>query len=150
MFQGRTLHSDTGYPAVEECTFRLQYFSFDKSIFSVKISLLKNFQSVPVGMCLQLEWVSHIHCPLAHIAVIQTDIMIRWVFGRLVLVQWQRDASVISCSFNPHGGPVEVTSSLHIAATVWMQMIAGRTWKKMGFWFRFYLTGEIEQWWPPS
>lgn len=25
-------------------------------------------------------------------------------------MQWQRDASVISCSFDPHGGPVEGTS----------------------------------------
>lgn len=34
------------------CTFPLQYFSFDKSMFSIKISLLKNSQSLPVGMCL--------------------------------------------------------------------------------------------------
>lgn len=118
------------------CTFPLQHFSFDKSMFSVKISLLKNSQSVPVGMCLQLEWVSHIHFPLAHIAVIQTDTMIGWVFGRLVLAQWQRDASVIFCSSSPHGGPVQVTSSLRIAATLWMQMTVGRTWKKKVFCFR--------------
>lgn len=127
------------------CTFPLQYFSFDKSMFLVKIILLKNSQTVPVGMCLQLEWVSHIYFPLANITV-QTDTMIWWVFGRLVPVQWQRDASVIFCSSCSYGGLVEVTSSLHIAATLWMKITVGRTWKKIVFLFDWRYWAMVASW----
>jgi len=56
------------------CTFPPQYFSFDKSMFSIKISLLKNL--VSARWHASTSRVRHRHCLLAHVTLIQTDTMI--------------------------------------------------------------------------
>lgn len=56
-FRGESFYIATDYPAA--CTFPLSYYSFEKSVFSINISLLKNSQSVPVGMCLQIASQPH-------------------------------------------------------------------------------------------
>lgn len=134
VFRGEAYYSDTDYPAADECLDVKIGTSIATEVYSFWQINVFHQNWIAEKFPISINWrmftsgVSQPHTlSTASVALVQTDTMIQWVFGRLVWMQQQRHAShllLLQPPLGPHRR-AQRTSSLHAAA-----MLDENDWQK--------------------